>query len=197
MRNIIFDMGGVLLRFDPEHFLAREALSDADRALLMAAVFRAPEWPMLDSGALDEADMEPIALSKLPERLHAVAHRLIFDWEEPIEPIPGMAELVAECKNRGYSVYLLSNASRRQPEYWPKIPGSEHFDGGVVSAFERQVKPNPEIYHTLLNRFHLSPADCLFIDDMQRNVDAAIAVGMCAVRFTGDVQAIRKAIFEP
>ena len=196
INNIVFDMGGVLINFDPEHFVDRENLSEADRALVMAAVFRSPEWPMLDRGTMNEADMLPIALKKLPERLHAVARRLILNWEEPVEPIPGMAELIAECKAKGRRVYLLSNASRRQREYWPLIPGHEHFDGWVVSAFEGVVKPDPVIYRTLLERFGLDPADCLFIDDMQKNVDGARAVGMNAVRFTGDVAALRQFVLD-
>lgn len=195
MNNIVFDMGGVLINYDPEHFVQREDLPESDRALLLAAVFRSPEWPMLDRGTMDEEDMLPLALARLPERLHAVARRLVLHWEEPVEPIPGMADLVADCKAAGKRVYLLSNASRRQREYWPRIPGHACFDGRVVSAFEGLVKPDPAIYRVLLERFALDPADCLFIDDMQKNVDGARAVGMQAVRFTGDVEALRQEIF--
>lgn len=197
MRNIIFDMGNVLINYGPEHFVDREDLSPADRALLLENIFHAPEWPMMDSGELNEPDMEARVLPRLPERLHAVTRRLIYSWERPMEPIPGMAELAAECKARGMGVYLLSNASRRQPEYWPDIPGSEHFDGAVISALVRQVKPGPGIYRTLLERYGLRPEDCLFIDDMQKNVDGALAVGMHAVRFTGDVEALRRVVFAP
>ena len=197
MRNIIFDMGNVLINYDPEHFVDREDLSDADRALLLANIFRSPEWPMVDSGELDEPDLETRVLPKLPERLHAVARKLLYSWERPMEPIPGMAELITECKARGMGVYLLSNASRRQPEYWPDIPGSEHFDGVVISALVRQVKPGPEIYRTLLERYRLRPEDCLFVDDVQQNVDGAVAVGMHAVRFTGDAAALREVVFAP
>lgn len=196
VKNVIFDMGNVLIKYDPAYFIERENIaSEADRALLMEAVFRAPEWPMQDSGAIDEPEMEAAALKRLPERLHAVAHRLIWAWNEPVEPIPGMAELIRDCKARGLGVYLLSNASRRQREYWPTIPGSECFDGGVVSAFERQIKPGPEIYRTLLERYRLDPAECVFVDDIQRNVDGALAVGMGGILFTGDAQALREALF--
>ena len=195
MRNIIFDMGNVLINYDPEHFIEREGVFGEDAALLMAAVFNAPEWPMMDAGALDEPDMEAAAFARLPERLHAVAHRLIYHWEEPSEPIPGMAALIRDIKAAGMGVYLLSNASRRQYDYWPGIPGSECFDGRVVSAYERQVKPEPAIYRTLLTRYRLDPAQCLFVDDLQKNVDGARAVGIPAVRFTGDVDALRSAIF--
>ena len=197
MRNIRFDMGNVLINYNPRHFVDRENLSPEDSALLLENIFHAPQWPKMDSGELNEPDMEAQVLPKLPERLHAVARRLLYSWERPMEPIPGMAELAAECKARGMGVYLLSNASRRQPEYWPDIPGSEHFDGAVISALVRQVKPGPEIYRTLLDRYDLRPEDCLFIDDLQKNVNGALAVGMHAVRFTGDIEALREAVFAP
>lgn len=192
MKNLIFDMGGVLITYDPEYFLTRAGIVDNDdRAMLMAAVFRSPEWGMLDRGTLDEAGLEPIALSKLPERLHAVARDLIWRWCSPLEPIPGMAELIAAYKARGCGIYLLSNASYMQPEYWPDIPGSALFDGAVVSALEKRVKPEPEIFHLLLDRYGLKAEDCVFIDDMQKNVDAAEAVGIKSIRFDGNADHLR------
>ena len=194
-KNIIFDMGNVLLRFDPEYFLTREGVTGpADRKALMEAVFTSREWPMLDSGELDEADMEPIALAKLPSHLHDAARRMIWAWDDPVEPIPGMAELICECRQAGLGVYLLSNASRRQPSYWHNIPGSEWFDGAMISACERLVKPMPEIYRLLLTRFGLSAADCLFVDDMPANVEGARRVGMTGVQFTGDASALRETL---
>ena len=195
MRNVIFDMGNVLINYDPEHFVRRETSDPEDQALLLRHIFHSPQWPMLDGGEMDEPELEALVLTALPKRLHAAAHRLIFAWNEPMEPIPGMAELACECKARGMGVYLLSNASRRQTEYWPMIPGSAVFDGAVVSALERRVKPDPEIYRILLDRYRLRPEDCLFIDDIQKNVDGALAVGIPAVRFTGDVEALRSHIF--
>lgn len=196
MRNLIFDMGGVLIRYDPEYFLTREGVLDpSDRRLLMETVFRSPEWAMMDMGLLDEAGMEPIAREKLPERLHTVAHRLIFEWNDPLEPIPGMADFIRECKANGYGIYLLSNASTMQPTYWRQIPGSEYFDGVVISALEKCVKPQPEIFRVLLDRFKLEAADCVFIDDVQRNVDGAEAVGIKGVRFTGDIASLKETIW--
>ena len=197
MRNIVFDMGNVLIYFTPRHFIEREGIGDpADRELLMQAVYHSPEWPGMDRGELDEPEMEAIARARLPERLHAAAHRLIWSWEVPVEPVPGMAELVRACKARGMGVYMLSNASRRQPEYFGSIPGSECFDGKVISALERRVKPDPEIYRILLSRFGLRAEDCLFVDDMPVNVSGAEAVGMKGFHFTGDVEALRRAVEE-
>ena len=196
MKNIVFDMGNVLINYDPEHFVARAGVdSPEDRELLLDAVFRSPQWPLLDLGEMDEAGLEAVALPRLPERLHAVARDLIHHWEVPMEPIPGMADFIRECRDRGCGVYLLSNASVRQREYWDDIPGREYFDGAVVSAYEHCVKPMPGIYVALLERYGLRAEDCLFVDDMQPNVDGAVAVGMRGFRFTGDIDALRRAAF--
>ena len=194
MRNIVFDMGNVLINYDPEHFIVREGIADpGDRALLLREIFRSAEWPMQDRGEMDEAELEARVLGRIPARLHAAAHRLIFCWDDPIEPVPDMAGFIAECRQKGLGIYLLSNASRRQWEYWPRIPGSEYFDGAVVSAFEGCAKPAPRIYRRLLERYRLEPGDCLFVDDVPENVAGGVAAGMKGFLFTGDVEALRAA----
>ena len=196
IHNVIFDMGGVMIRYDPTHFIEREGVESAgDRELLLKAVFHSKEWPMLDAGDLNEADAEPIMLARLPERLHETARRLLWSWERPMEPIPGMADLARDCKAAGLHVYLLSNASARQPEYWPDIPGSECFDGAVISALVHCVKPHRDIFEHLLARFSLNADECLFIDDMPANVRGAIDAGFHGAVFTGDVDALRRAVF--
>ena len=196
MRNIIFDMGNVLIHFKPERFIAREGVDDAaDRELLLETVFHSPDWPRLDLGELNTDELAARLLPRLPDRLRDVGRRLICAWYDPIEPIPGMADFVRQCKERGWGVYLLSNAGFNQREYWPGIPGNECFDGVVVSAFEGCLKPDPAIYRTLLARYRLDPADCVFVDDMPVNVRGATAVGMRGVVFDGDVDALRWTIF--
>lgn len=138
--------------------------------------------------------MEEQVLPRLPRRLHAAAHALIFEWDRPIQPVPGMAGFLEECKKAGLGLYLLSNASVRQPEYWPRVPGSHLFDGGVVSAFCHMAKPSPEIYRYTLEKFHLPSEECLFVDDVGENVTAAAGVGMEGFLFTGDVAALRRKV---
>ena len=195
IRNLIMDMGNVLIRFDPEEILTRIGITEeADRQLMLREIFHAPEWAQMDWGNLTEADTEAAVRARIPERLHEAAHRAIFGWDQVMDPIPGMAGLVQDCKRAGLRIYLLSNASFRQPEYWPHIPGSELFDGTVISAFEHCVKPSPEIYRRLLERFQLKPEECLFVDDMEVNVAGAAAVGMQTFRFDGDTILLRRRI---
>ena len=193
LTTLLCDMGNVLIRFEPETFLDRCGIHDPqDRDLLLGAIFRSPLWPKMDSGELDEDKLETLVLPRLPERLRPAAHDLIFRWDEPILPVPGMAELLRACKEAGLRLYLLSNASRRQPAYWPRVPGSSLFDGAIVSAFYRRVKPFPEIYRIALEKFGLAPEECLFVDDVPANIQGAQAVGIPGFLFTGDVPALRQ-----
>jgi len=194
IRNIIFDMGNVLIRYDPEYFIDRAGVTDPrDKALLLSELYRSPKWALMDYGQWTEEDLEAYALPRLPAHLHKLVPGLISHWD-PLEPIPGMAELVSDCKKADLGVYLLSNASFRQPEYWPKVPGHELFDGTVVSAFVGNVKPSAEIFEYLLERFQLKAEECFFVDDMPGNVAGAKQCGIDGFVFQGDANALRSAL---
>ena len=195
LRNIIFDMGGVLTEFDPEYFVdCLELTGPGDREMLLKEVFGSAEWKMQDAGEIDEPETERRVIARLPERLHGAAHRLIFEWDRMSCPIEGMADLVRDCRAAGLGIYLLSNASVRQPEYWPRIPGSEFFEGTFVSAFYRCLKPSTEIFHRALEKFSLKAEECLFVDDTRANAEGAIAAGLMGFHFQGDAEALRKEI---
>ena len=194
---LLCDMGNVLIRYDPPHFLDRLGITDpADRELLLGEIFASPLWPKLDSGELDEPDLEAHALPRLPGRLHSAARQLLYHWDDPIEPVPGMASLLEQCHAVGLGLYLVSNASRRQPEYWPRVPGSQLFGGTVISACHRCVKPQAEIYRIALEQFQLRPEECLFIDDMEQNIQGAQALGIPGFLFTGDAAALGRCLRE-
>lgn len=195
LRNIIFDMGNVLILYDPVYFVERIGIEEkTDRTLLLNEIFRSSKWPLLDRGALSEQELEEFAFSRLPERLHEAAHKLIFHWNNPIVPIPGMPEFLQECKAAGLNLYLLSNASFRQPDYWRDVPGNEFFDGTMVSAFEGCMKPSKEIFRRLLNRFHLKAEECFFVDDIAENVEGAKQAGIDGFIFKGSTEELRVAL---
>jgi len=88
LKNIIFDMGGVLITYNPRLFVDRLPLDEQDRELLLREIFLSADWPLCDAGEIDEPQLEQRVLGRIPARLHQAAHRLIFSWERPSPPSP-------------------------------------------------------------------------------------------------------------
>ena len=187
IRNIVFDMGRVIIRFDPETFMDRAGVRDPeDRKLIRNELFRSVEWAQMDEGTLTEETAWLIIAPRIPARLRETAKELLFHWACPAEEIPGMEDLVRRLKEAGYGIWLLSNASAMQPEYWGKLPVSRYFDGTLISCDVRVVKPSREIYRLFTEKFSLKPEECLFIDDKPANVAGAVACGWQGIVFHGD-----------
>ncbi len=192
IQNIVFDMGKVLLHFDPDLFIRRIGVDGPDAALLRNQVFLSLEWAKMDRGSMTEAEACDSICARLPERLHRAVHALTDEWDRPILPVEGMEDLIRELKEAGYGIYLLSNASFRQHAYWPRVPGSQYFDGKLISADVRLVKPQPEIYRLLFDRFHLKPEECFFVDDSPANIEGACLCGMPGAVFHNDIAELRQ-----
>ncbi len=187
IRNIVFDMGNVLIRFDPDSFMDRVGITDPeDRKIVNRELFASVEWALMDMGLETEDTFEPKVLARIPNRLREKVRELLRNWAYPRQYIPGMPELVQRLKNAGYGIYLLSNASVGQPAYWNQMPVSKIFDGTLVSAFVKTVKPCPAIYRLFTEEFKLEEAECVFIDDAPINVAAAVACGWQGIVFHGD-----------
>lgn len=187
IKNIVFDMGQVMISFDPNRFLDRAGINDpADRKLIMNELFLSVEWAQMDEGRLTEETAEPLVLARIPERLKEPVRDLLYSWPFPREPVSGMEDLVRRLKEAGYGIWLLSNASKMQPRYWQEVPASRYFDGSLISCDVKVVKPCREIYRIFIDKFSLKAEECLFIDDAPANVAGAIACGWQGIVFHGD-----------
>lgn len=193
IRNIIFDMGQVLIRWTPTQIASLLELPAKDVQMVERELLRSVEWILLDRGTITEADAVESVCARLPEHLHDGVRQLVTGWWNwPLVPVDGMAQLVRELKSMGYGIYLLSNASSRLHEFFNRIPGAECFDGKLVSADHGLLKPQSEIYWTLYAQFALNPAECVFVDDLPSNVDGAMLTGMTGLVFHGDVSRLRR-----
>ena len=185
-------MGNVLIKFDPPQIVEELGLdSKEEKELLLKTIFFTGEWHLTDLGVMTEIDLWNSVSQKLPKHLLGYAHDIILEWDKNLVPVPGMEEFVHKLKEEGYKIYLLSNASLRQPLYFPRIPGSQYFDGTVISAILGICKPDRRIYEYLLFKYGLKAEECVFIDDLPANIEAANEVGIHGILFDGNVQNLK------
>ena len=192
IRNIVFDMGQVLIRWQPEYYLSQGSFSEEDKALLLKEVFRSVEWVQLDRGSLTLEEAAAAMGSRLPEHLRSAVWDFCIDWYRfPMVPMPGMADLVRELKAKGYGIYLLSNCSLPLRQHYHRIPGLEVFDGVFISSEQRLLKPQHEIFEKFFATFCLEPSECFFVDDAVANIEGALECGMPGTVFRGDAGELR------
>ena len=194
VRNVIFDMGNVLMTFNGPYFASCFTDTPEDAALLNAALFGSPLWTLLDSGTIGHETMTRYAEHHLPERLHPNLHECLAHWPERSEAISDVNELGIRLKEEGFGVYVLSNASTRIMEQLGHAPVIPYVDGVVVSANERMMKPDPSIYQLLCERYDLDPAECLFVDDNEDNCIGAEVAGMRSFHFIGNANELEATI---
>ena len=193
MRNIVFDFGNVLVDFNPHKLYDTVFGGDTEKAEWFHRNITTPDF----YDRLDRGDDYAQCIHDLqvlhPEFADEIA---LYDtrYHEMVgDVIPGMTELLNDLKTKGYHLYGLTNWSYKVYAVIDRLPVLRLLNGTVISSEEHLIKPDPRIYNCLLNRFHLQPFECLFIDDKQANVDAAKACGMHSLLFTGANQ-LRKGL---
>ncbi len=185
--TILFDMGNVLIDFDPKTIVAHYVQDPLDRKLLAKAIFRGKEWASLDLGTMSDEEAIDSINRKLPESYHQKVHTIVKTW--PITNVyrPEMIPLVQALKEKGLRLYLASNASIRFHDYAQDIQALAWLDGIQISAEIHLAKPDPAFYVSLLNRFKLDPLTCLMIDDRIDNITGASQAGIDGIVYDQDL----------
>ncbi len=196
IRNLIFDMGGVLMDFHPLAACRMAAPDETDAQKLNKALFQHPMWGKLDDDSITPEALARLAMDALDdERLKPLVTAVFSAMPGNIlTPMQGMEPIVRKAMSDGYQIYLLSNAGRKISEHREIIPLISRFHGVVFSVEEKTKKPGAEIYRSLTTRYGLQPEECYFIDDDPGNVQAARRLGWQGYRFTGDVSALARAL---
>jgi HAD superfamily hydrolase (TIGR01509 family) len=190
--NLVFDLGGVVVRWDPDAIIAGVFSDPRIRARVKADVFGHADWLELDRGTLGReeaiaraAERSGVAPSEIKRLLHAVPPSLVV--------FPETVELLHRLKRKGHPLYCLSNMHFASIEYLEKMHTFWNvFDGAVISCRLQLCKPEAGIYEHLLRTYALDPAETLFIDDVQKNLDAAAKLGIGTLKFESAAQCERE-----
>ena len=184
IKNIIFDIGNVLLDFDYHPFI-KELLKDDDVIEhVNNAIWMTGYWNDLDRGMNTDFIFQKM-LEAEPEYEDEI--RLVFDnVGQCIKKEDYAIPWIKDLKKRGYRVLFLSNYAEHTMNANPlPLDFLTYMDGGVFSCNEGIIKPDRRIYQILIERFGLVPEECVFLDDSKTNVIAAQTMGMNAIHFEG------------
>lgn len=193
IRNVIFDFGQVMVRFDPTYMVGKYISDSTDRELVAEMLFDRLYWDKLDRGTITDEEVIEAACARLPERLRCFVAPIYNNWIYNLPEIEGMRELVKHLKgNCGKRVFLLSNISKGFADHAHEIPSLADFEDCVFSAVCGKVKPHAEIFEYLCQKNGLIPSECLFIDDNAANIAGAKAFGIHGYLFDGDVRCLQE-----
>ena len=183
VKNIIFDIGNVLLQFKPLDYLKVIFNDDKIETLVYKEVFQSKEWIHLDRGTLTQGEaLKAIAQRNPNYKVHI--KKCMDNWIDILTPIEGTVQIVNDLKEKGYKLYLLSNFhSLAFENIYSKYDFFKCFDGGVISYKENLLKPESEIYTKLLDTYGLKAKECLFIDDTLENIHTADLLGFNTIHF--------------
>lgn len=196
IKNVIFDFGRVIVDFD-EAKMTRIYIKDEKEAKLAEEViFDRRYWDPLDLGDISDEEVKRGIAARLPDHLVAAAHRVYDHWIDHVDILPGIEEAILEAKKGADGIYLLSNISCFFAENYASRPALarilSHFDGLVFSGPLHLVKPDARIFRYLLERYGLLAEECLFIDDSEKNIAGAAALGIKTYLFDGDTAKLRR-----
>ncbi|MDD7796145.1 HAD family hydrolase [Clostridium sp. 'White wine YQ'] len=185
IKNIIFDLGNVLLDYNPVEYLMNKGIEKSKVKELINQVFLSEEWAMLDRGTITEEEAIEVLCKRSKENEDLI--RLAMDnWYEILTPIEESVEILKAVKGAGYKTYILSNFHLVAHEnVTKKHDFFEHFDGGVFSFKEKLLKPEEEIYKLVLDRYNMKAEETIFIDDTAINIEAANKLGINGIVFKG------------
>lgn len=183
IKNIIFDLGNVLIRFKPEEFVNKNIKKEY-REKFFNVIFKGQEWADLDRGILEYSDAVKIFSEKIPEcssEIKKLFDNYILDVLEPIEK---NIEIMKSLKGK-YKLFVLSNFHYPAFDYiFKNWEFFKYFDGKVVSGHCKLLKPEKKIYELLCLTYSLKPNECVFIDDTKANIKAAEEFGINGIHLT-------------
>ena len=178
IKNYIFDLGNVVLILRWDKILDKYNINNQEKDLLNKHIFESDEWVKLDEGTISKKEAIDIMKSNLPENLHSICEDIMNSWHSGLVINNEIIDLINEMREKGYNTYVLSNAPLDIDEFLEENDLKKYFDGIILSAFDKMLKPNKEIYDLLLDRFKLNADECYFIDDKKINIEGAKAQGI-------------------
>lgn len=184
IKNIIFDLSGVLLKYDIKKYLTSINIAEDEQEIYKKLIWGSEEWLKGDAGKMSYEEITDSLCRKYPkhEKMRYILENKNNDLL--LSEIKESTKYVKELKDRGYKIYILSNVCKEDIEY--NINRFDFFklaDGAVYSCDVLSIKPDKECFYALLKKYNLNKEECIFIDDTKENIEASNKLGIKSVLF--------------
>ncbi|VLX38598.1 hydrolase [Streptococcus pneumoniae] len=180
--NIIFDLGNVLIEWNKEKILSKICKNDLEYNLFNQFVFQSNLWIDLDNGKISLEFLENQLIDEMGHQYQDQIHELVWNWFNYVDLYDEVYELIKQLKKKNFQIYVLSNTSSIFHILLDSVLSkvSSVLDGYVISCEVKMMKPQKEIYLSLVNKYQLDIKNCIFLDDLEENVEAARTLGIKA-----------------
>jgi putative hydrolase of the HAD superfamily len=188
IKNIVFDMGGVLVKFDRVKFCRKYFNNEDDIKIVDQALFCGIEWIQYDRGIINTDQLYNLVKDRINVNLHEQLRKLIDNWYYDMDLIEGTGEVIRKLKNQGYNIYILSNTNENFHHFKKRLPGIECITDTFISCDYKILKPDLKIFRTFAKTVNINLNESLFIDDLLTNIEAAAYCGMKGIVFESPKQ---------
>ena len=192
IKNVIFDVGKVLVEYDPDSYMERLGFDLKTRQAVNQAMFQNPLWEESDRGKLSTEELLEKFIFNDKEYKEEItkAYQTVGNT---IELFPYSVAWIKELKQRGYRVYILSNyAEITYEQTKEKMEFLPYVDGAVFSFQCKWIKPEREIYEELCRKYSIEPRESVFLDDRLDNIEQARNLGFFGIQFESYEQAVKE-----
>ena len=189
VKNVIFDIGNVILNFDLNYILPKFTKNSDEQNFIVDNIINSPEWlgySLIDTGYITKENAIAIVQDRTNHKNDNLIESFWNNYNNYSLVDNRVIELIKNLKLQGYRIYLLSNINEHTFINVEKSGLFDIVDGYVLSYKEHQVKPYVAIYETLLNRYELMASECLFIDDNEKNIKTAQELGFITRKVLSD-----------
>ena len=196
MKNIVFDMGNVLTKYKLSDYIGTYTEDETQAALLKNQVCASVEWICMDRGTMTDEEAVRSICKRIPQSEWELVERFVREFRMKQEPNPPMEALLAELKEQGYRLFLMSNTSHRFRTFSKNIPSVGYMDGIWISCECGYLKPEREAYVDFFRKMKIDPQESYFVDDSPANIEAGMRLGMRGCVYHQDMQELRRNLRE-
>ena len=194
LKNIVFDLGNVLVKFNPIEYMLKIGIEQKDVEILNDLIFKNQMWNEFDRGTITIENY--CKKLKKDNAQYGTQIDKIFapNWEKNLFLLNTEVAKFLEETSKKYKIYILSNVSEQVLKYIKTLDFWKYVTGGTYSYTIKACKPEKEIYEVFLKQNNLIPEKCFFLDDKAENIKAAEQFGMKGIVFDGNVEKVKKKI---